>query len=904
MDPVRVRPKESDLSPGGRRKKNAQLHWAEISAESPYKQAVNGRRKRKRGGGGSRSPKKRAEVWMQNLMLAMKQSVPPEKKVARSDYTQHFSKRDASDPYIMSKRQTLPPPRILRPSIRLHMVNAFNLPVDEILDWKEEVDDIIKNTEEKLVERPSSPATLQSTKLPNIRLKSRPTALASGIPSGAQEQIEKKGVQRMRKRKAKGSDPLPELVDTIVSHGAAPKFYGVKRQAVPVRIPEGVKALHKYFEDFPDELIKSTIPPDFAQRLGEDGKQAKLPSNANLMIHDKTYGVSAPLKLRRQASKYLLNGIPIAKSSAVAGVETIEVSTEMQEQLNAVLATTTGEGFWQDEVNSTIARPLLADSFVPNANTSTNSTLRPGTAPAFQEQDAHSRHYARGFEKGLKIASIAQGRPSSSQGRNSAEVSQAFSASRRSKHYFPYSQEAHEAAAIVQRAYRRRRNWLHSVCLTMQKFFRMALARVRVLEKKYTMVAAAIVIQTVARSFVVRKRIQRYLFLERSGYMVIAQCVVRVWLSRRKVRAMKYARDFFAASQIQRVLARGRQGRRRFRKIRRQMRKRKSTQIQAFWRGFSARKKYFKELALVKFGAAKIQARFRGQQWRRKLLLRNSAANYLRRMLRGYIGRMRARHRRFLYNNAEVMQALIRGHVWKKRMVDLRASRIKAEENRLLIENGIMTTSSAEALKTTLRMFKNREGKQMVRTEIAKVKAASRKQQIVVRTMSKQERENFNLKDTFSAYDLDGTNVLEINELKRLCVALSVPMSSSRLKAALRSMDKDGSGTVDLEEFCVWYRGDDRNDASYSALIRTVLRMKLKAARFLRSLTGSYYSRRARREICARRCTKARRKAMQDFRETEPYDYWYHFHVVPTKRKPKGVPLEQCVYYDEKVTQS
>ena len=158
----------------------------------------------------------------------------------------------------------------------------------------------------------------------------------------------------------------------------------------------------------------------------------------------------------------------------------------------------------------------------------------------------------------------------------------------------------------------------------------------------------------------------------------------------------------------------------------------------------------------------------------------------------------------------------------------------------------------------------------------------------------------------FLTYDLDGSQVLELDELKLLAVELCCPMSNKQLKDALRLMDKDGSSTVDFEEFREWWFGDekDRGKGSSSAIFRALLKAKLKATRFLRSLTGSYFSRRARRNACAKICKIARAKARDEFREKEPRDYWYHFHHLPTLPMPKGIMLEIADFYQSSRTAS
>jgi len=57
----------------------------------------------------------------------------------------------------------------------------------------------------------------------------------------------------------------------------------------------------------------------------------------------------------------------------------------------------------------------------------------------------------------------------------------------------------------------------------------------------------------------------------------------------------------------------------------------------------------------------------------------------------------------------------------------------------------------------------------------------------------------------FNMIDKDGTGSIELQELNLLLLALGKTMPHDELVAAQRSLDLDGSGTVDFEEFMVWY---------------------------------------------------------------------------------------------------
>eukprot|EP01052_Picozoa_sp_SAG31_P028806 SAG31_NODE_2811_length_5052_cov_3.554613_3_plen_433_part_00 len=73
----------------------------------------------------------------------------------------------------------------------------------------------------------------------------------------------------------------------------------------------------------------------------------------------------------------------------------------------------------------------------------------------------------------------------------------------------------------------------------------------------------------------------------------------------------------------------------------------------------------------------------------------------------------------------------------------------------------------------------------------------------------------------FEQIDTDRSGYLDRDEISCLAKKLSLTLTASELDAAMRSMDKDGSGQVDLDEFTAWYRGDDAGALLAAALTCT-----------------------------------------------------------------------------------
>ena len=62
----------------------------------------------------------------------------------------------------------------------------------------------------------------------------------------------------------------------------------------------------------------------------------------------------------------------------------------------------------------------------------------------------------------------------------------------------------------------------------------------------------------------------------------------------------------------------------------------------------------------------------------------------------------------------------------------------------------------------------------------------------------------------FAKYDTDGDGSIGAGELRALCMEMGVVLSAEQLDAALRVMDMDGNGTIELDEFERWWASEDR----------------------------------------------------------------------------------------------
>jgi Ca2+-binding EF-hand superfamily protein len=55
--------------------------------------------------------------------------------------------------------------------------------------------------------------------------------------------------------------------------------------------------------------------------------------------------------------------------------------------------------------------------------------------------------------------------------------------------------------------------------------------------------------------------------------------------------------------------------------------------------------------------------------------------------------------------------------------------------------------------------------------------------------------------DAFNLFDKDGSNTIDVGELRDSLKVLGIHMNLNEVKMLMEKADKDGSGTIDLEEF-------------------------------------------------------------------------------------------------------
>jgi len=61
------------------------------------------------------------------------------------------------------------------------------------------------------------------------------------------------------------------------------------------------------------------------------------------------------------------------------------------------------------------------------------------------------------------------------------------------------------------------------------------------------------------------------------------------------------------------------------------------------------------------------------------------------------------------------------------------------------------------------------------------------------------------LRETFDAFDRDGSGTIGLEEFGKLLRVLGAGMKEHEVKIGFRELDRDGSGAIGFEEFHAWW---------------------------------------------------------------------------------------------------
>jgi hypothetical protein len=510
----------------------------------------------------------------------------------------------------------------------------------------------------------------------------------------------------------------------------------------------------------------------------------------------------------------------------------------MRANLDGLISRSVGRGWWKDHVTSLLGQPLDATAYAANPEAQLFSCQ---TAPGLDDEAIFSPQAARdGAESAAQRAARIDPRKSVVMGRLPATTSlpppASRQASKRVRHAptpvqaeeweFRFSDEAHQAATVIQRVYVARLGRHHAAAKQIQRVARGMVYRMRVARFRADRVEAIIAIQAAIRGALCR-RVLILLKMARSFGLALEElagwelgemaCNLKIAVARRK---MEDARRKFTG-RISRLLLniqrhhRGYKGRQRAAARREEVRLQTicCLHLQRLWRGRKCRRALAPIIRTVKRGFACLQALARGAAQRRRyralLAKRLHAALQIERVYRGLLSRRERDLRAAELRAGAKINAAARGRLARNMVRVWKQARVSAELARLALERVAVRAALDKARQETRRLLWTRAGQRELwfRLETARARRAEFKARRAALLGDPDAQDRLRCEEAHEMFDLDSAGELLLpgdlcGATRELGVALFAPQLAA---VAVKDMDGGGDGAVEEEELVLWF---------------------------------------------------------------------------------------------------
>lgn len=471
-------------------------------------------------------------------------------------------------------------------------------------------------------------------------------------------------------------------------------------------------------------------------------------------------GSAALLRRTRGAGE---GGDGRAQSAGDAAATMAATARSMAALRRTTRAALGADDFWGDEIASPLAAPLDATALCHRSKRARQQErLPPNVAPAFS------------------LATLVRG-GAVGNGLRSGLVGELG--------LFPYSNEAHAQATVIQREWRRVLGTNDSAAIAVQRRMRGILQRRRTLRQIATLTSRLLVIQAIVRGHLKRRWMLRY--EEETLYHA----------------ALRTQKNF-----------RGFRVRLRNERNRVALELECATRAQCAFRCFTARRR--------------VQ--------RVRVAMLHGMANHIQRCARGHAGRTFAHAKRVrMYGAATMIQATVRQRqgaakaaAWRKHYYDTAAGRLQLTHRKHYTDStlralfrslhAVVGAETARALRETLaveswvlermeaerRLWRKPKGWAKVRRKRKEIAKKRKTERQVVRYMTPAQKNRRRVAQLFEYYDVDGSGLIDRRELGLILGALGARPSTAELDFYMMQIDADGSGEIDMDEFYNWFTSD------------------------------------------------------------------------------------------------
>lgn len=333
----------------------------------------------------------------------------------------------------------------------------------------------------------------------------------------------------------------------------------------------------------------------------------------------------------------------------------------------------------------------------------------------------------------------------------------------------------------------------------------------------------------------------------------------------------------------------------------------------AFWKLMHTRtqcttliqRKFRKHLVKMNLLATLLKIWFKGQlalRGHRAKVRLQKTARMVQRIFRGYKGRQVYKRRKLRDNSARLIQrgfrryfvryarlwGIVRFHqvffraartlqCWFRSLLSIKKSQRKilsevlAEEERYHHEQKLVKTMTQLELVRLKWYFKTNPGQLHLREATLCIQARDRYFEKMKYRLFPKDILIHDASLAFELYDKDGSGTIDVEELYDMLRDLSLPIRKADMAQLIGTLDKDHTGEVDLNEFLDWYTNGGGGEIAKRAdvtgkLFRGALRMKNYAL----AASGQSIVRRAKREVARQCCQWMTRDIRQLHRSQKP----------------------------------
>jgi len=571
--------------------------------------------------------------------------------------------------------------------------------------------------------------------------------------------------------------PIPTLSSSLLGEGNGPSFYMTQRHPFPGRVPSEFtrKRVKDSFRHIPETEWRST------------------PTSA--VVYN--------------ADQYMLGNIAITDAHHLNAV----TSKEMDINLKLLMKNSIGQGYWKDEVCSTVAQPLSSSAYCISRPYQVLSSAVGLDEAQILPPPMHTPIDDRYRELDCRKCADLD-KPQVVIAKPEVNIPKMW--------VFNFSDEAHQAATLVQRFWRHFEGKRHHAATVIQTFNRKILANNLVHRMRCLVVQAVIQIQAQCRGRLGR-RVLDFLRMALSYGAPIGQ--LKSWelvhlpanlkLLRAKQRYEESIRrynerigNYFINIQAK---WRGVRGRRRAELERNllQLRCFMALHLQKHYRGRFCRSVILPVMLLVRLGMSNLQAVKRGIDERIRyaalLALRDLNRRDIQRVYRGHCGRLLAAHKRLEHVSATTIIRIARGKQAREVVVRWKQSRIAIEQLRMKEEHLFLDGVRYEHRKLALEYLKTTPGKHELKNAVVLAKQIRLEKEMKYKSMQDEEIILSQAQDAFEMFDEDGSNEINVSEFRKIMSELCVHLNARKSNCMFASIDVDSSGFIDEEEFIRWY---------------------------------------------------------------------------------------------------